>query len=349
MKKIFFYIVILIITSLFIEFGSWSIIKVYQSIYQPKKNTNFQRVNLKNESRRDYHVYHAFYGWKKNDITSEDINVKNNLRKTKKNPNWNLKSKIWFFGGSTMWGSSVSDKNTIPSLSSDLNHTFQPINFGEDGYNSGQSLNRLIEINDEINEGDHVVFFDGVNDSYANCSNLNGPNGTEQVRHIRRLISKDKNFLKGLYIEGITKFKKTNSFLLLNAIGKRIGLEDDLFKHYSCNQPEYAFKVAENLVRHWKIAEIITKNKKASFTCILQPNPYTATFKVNQNIRKIYKQATLDVYPKIKKLAESLECYRDLTNLFEEDYYIDECCHVSDVGNKIIAQKIMNILFKNES
>ena len=66
MKKIFFYIVILIITSLFIEFGSWSIIKVYQSIYQPKKNINFQRVNLKNESRRDYHVYHAFYGWKKN-------------------------------------------------------------------------------------------------------------------------------------------------------------------------------------------------------------------------------------------------------------------------------------------
>ena len=71
-----------------------------------------------------YNEYHAFYGWLKKDITSKNINVKNNLRKTKKNPKWNLKSKIWFFGGSTMWGAYVSDENTIPSLSSDLNHDF---------------------------------------------------------------------------------------------------------------------------------------------------------------------------------------------------------------------------------
>ena len=353
MKKFIFYIVLIAITFSFIEFGSWSTIKVYQLIMHPKKNTNFQRVKLKNEGTADYLVYHAFYGWKKNDITSENINVKNNLRKTKKNPNWNLKSKIWFFGGSTMWGSSVSDKNTIPSLSSDLDHAFQPINFGEDGYNSGQSLNRLIEINDEINEGDHVVFFDGVNDAFFNCHNTNGPNGHSRVALIRRLISNEKNFFKGLYIKGLEKFKMTNTFTVLNGIGKRIGLQDlkkiDDFKYYSCNQSEYAFKVAENLVRHWKIAEIITKNKKASFTCILQPNPYTATFKdkkIVKHVRKVYELSSLAVYPKVKELAKTLDCFHDLTNLFKEDYYYDDCCHVTGVGNKIIAQEIINILFK---
>ena len=146
MKKILFYTVIIIVAALFIEFGSWSIIKIYQSTTQPKTNINYKKVVLENESKNDYHEYYAFYGWKKKDIVSKNINVKNYLRKTKKNLNWDKKSKIWFFGGSTMWGSSVSDINTIPSLSSDLNHSFQPINFGEGGYNSGQALNRLIEV-----------------------------------------------------------------------------------------------------------------------------------------------------------------------------------------------------------
>ena len=102
----------------------------------------------------------------------------NNLRKTKKNPNWNLKSKIWFFGGSTIWGTSVSDENTIPSLSSDLNHDFQPVNVGENLYVSGQSLNRLIENIDNINETIPLfvrtiqIFFNLFTDKYIYLSKL---------------------------------------------------------------------------------------------------------------------------------------------------------------------------------
>ena len=355
MKKFIFYIILIAITFSFIEFGSWSTIKVYQLIKHPKKNTDFQAVisemnTVDGQPISNFTEYHAFYGWSKKDITSKNINVKNNLRKTKKNPTWNLKSKIWFFGGSTMWGHFVSDKNTIPSLSSDLNHDFQPVNVGEEAYVSGQSLNRLIENIDNINEGDHVVFYDGVNDTIDNCQSVNGPNGHDQVNRIRRLISNEENFFKGLYIKGLEKFKRTNTFTVLNGIGKRIGLQDlkkiDDFKHYSCDQNEYAFKFAESLVRHWKIAEIITKNKKANFTCILQPNPYTANFKVNQPTREVWKQSTLAVYPKIKELAKSLDCFNDLTNVFKEDYYFDYCCHVTSEGNKIISKKIINILFK---
>lgn len=352
MKKFIFYIILTAITFSFIEFGSWSTIKVYQLIKLPKKNTGNQTEIMPiidGQIVESFYEYNAFYGWSSKDIISKNINVKNNLRKTKKNPKWNLKSKIWFFGGSTMWGHGVSDENTIPSLSSDLNHNFQSVNVGVGAYVSGQSLNRLIEINDEINEGDHVVFLDGVNDVFNNC-NVSGPNGHAQVDRMRRLISNEKNFFKGLYIKGLEKFKMTNTFTVLNGIGKRIGLQDmriiDDFKHYSCDQNEYAFKVAESLVRHWKIAEIITKNKKASFTCILQPNPYTANFKVNQPTREVWKQSTLAVYPKIKELAKSLDCFNDLTNVFKEDYYTDNCCHITSEGNKILSREIINILFK---
>ena len=37
----------------------------------------------------------------------------------------------------------------------------------------------------------------------------------------------------------------------------------------------------------------------------------------------------------------------DLTNLFNEDYYFDWCCHTNVKGNKIISKKIINILFKS--
>jgi len=336
------------------EFGSWSIIQVHQLIKQPKnteiKNEISVTHTIDGRSVESFNEYQAFYGWSKKDITSKNINVKNKLRKTKKNHKWDLKSKIWFFGGSTMWGHEVSDENTIPSLSSELNHNFQPVNFGENGYNSGQSLNRLIENIDNINEGDHIIFFDGVNDATMNCQSVHGPNGHGEVNQIRRLISFEKKIFKGLPVKGLEKFKNTHTFTFLNAIGKRIGLQDqkkvDDFKHYSCNQNKYAYNVSKNLVRHWKIAEIIIKNKKANFTCILQPNPYTANFKVNQPVRKVWKQATLDIYPKIRKLAKSLDCFKDLTNVFNEDYYIDSCCHVTSEGNKIISKKIIDILFK---
>jgi len=366
MKKFILLVITTIIALLLIEFGSWSTIQVYQLIKYPKADTDIRGeivalTDIKSEidtlggmrefSPEDVYEYRAFYGWVKKDIYSKNINVINNQRKTKKNPNWDLKSRIWFFGGSSIWGDYVSDENTVPSLSSNLDHNFQPVNFAESGYNAGQSLNRLIENIDKINEGDHVVFFDGVNDAFGNCLSLNGPNGHHEVKKMRRLISYDENFLKSLFIRGFKKIQESHTVTLLNAIGKRIGLQDfkkiNEFNYYSCNQTEYAFKVAESLVRHWKIAEIITKNRKANFTCILQPNPYTANFKVNQSTIAFWKQATLDVYPKITELAKSLDCFNDLTNLFDEDYYFDGCCHVNAKGNKIISKKIINILFKS--
>ena len=348
MKKFFFFIITVSIIAIIFELMSFTVLKVYKKIYVPKIEKKYKKVNLENGSRRDYHQYHAFYGWKKKDITSESINVKNYLRKTESNSQWDSNSKIWFFGGSTMWGSGVPDEHTIPSYAAKLDHTFQPVNLGEDGYNAGQSLNRLIEIIDQINEGDHVIFFDGVNDSFSKCDTNNGSNGTEQVRHIRKLIEKDRHFFKGYLNSAAIKFTESNSFIFYNGVKKKLGFKDNKLKTYGCINSEYAFEVANSMVRHWKIGEIITKNKKANFHCILQPNPYTADFKVPHATKKVYRNATNDVYPIVKNLAKSLGCFSDFTKIFTEDFYIDECCHVSDLGNNILAREIINNIFRKK-
>jgi len=348
MKKFSFFIITVSITAIIFELMSFTVLKVYKKIYVSKIEKKYKKVNLENESRRDYHQYYAFYGWKKKDITSENINVKNHLRETTQNSKWDSKSKIWFFGGSTMWGSGVADNKTIPSYAAKLDHRFQPVNFGEDGYNAGQSLNRLIENIDQINEGDHIIFFDGVNDAFSKCDTNNGPNGSEQVRHIRKLIEKDKHPFKGMLVSVGSKFTESNTFKLYNGIKKKLGFKDNYLNTYGCVNSEYAFEVANSMVRHWKIGEIITKNKKANFHCMLQPNPYTADFKVSHPTNKNYQNATKDVYPIIRNLAKSLDCFSDFTKIFTEDFYIDECCHVSDLGNDILAREFINNIFRKE-
>jgi len=79
---------------------------------------------------------------------------------------------IWFFGGSTTYGSGVPDDSTVPSyLSRDLNASgagcYVVTNLGVEGYNTNQELILLTE---EIKKGRHpdvAVFLDGLNDAYV--------------------------------------------------------------------------------------------------------------------------------------------------------------------------------------
>lgn len=81
---------------------------------------------------------------------------------------------VWTFGGSTMYGSGVPDWATIPSyLSHDLNTLGQSCvvvsNFGVEGYVTDQEL---ILLEERLRAGGHpdiVIFYDGLNDSMAQC------------------------------------------------------------------------------------------------------------------------------------------------------------------------------------
>ncbi|HEY6339379.1 MAG TPA: SGNH/GDSL hydrolase family protein [Candidatus Sulfotelmatobacter sp.] len=81
---------------------------------------------------------------------------------------------IWMFGGSTMYGVGVPDWATIPSyLSGDLNagaqHCVMVSNFGVEGYVTDQEL---IWLEEQLKAGGHpdiVIFYDGLNDSMAQC------------------------------------------------------------------------------------------------------------------------------------------------------------------------------------
>jgi lysophospholipase L1-like esterase len=73
--------------------------------------------------------------------------------------------RVYIFGGSTMWGYGVPDNNTIPHyLQSGLPQNVCVVNQADVGYNSTQSLIRLLELLQRGDVPDMVIFYDGSND-----------------------------------------------------------------------------------------------------------------------------------------------------------------------------------------
>lgn len=301
----------------------------------PNQNEETFQFQNDTESFQGY-PYKAFVGWESPMISSKTLNIDEDLRRVTTNPEPESATKVHFFGGSTMWGHSVSDKNTIPSQFAELSGKTS-INYGEQAYNSRQSLNRLLNNLSDIQSGDTVVFFDGVNDVYHNCLGLNSANGHPREGFIKAALENKSQSTSALW--SIIQSSSINRFA--RGIGQKLdsNSNDKNFSELNrCDEEEYAEDVASFLVDSWAATEAIVRSKGARFVCVLQPNPYTLSsepFSHNAN----YETQIHQVYPKIRAKAQSLGCFTDYSALFQEDHYIDHCCHVNAKGNLEIARQ----------
>ncbi len=118
--------------------------------------------------------------------------------------------RIFMFGGSAMIGFGARDDFTIPSiLARELSETTVPnvvvSNFGQTGYVSSQELLTLMEELKGGNVPDLVIFYDGVNDTFAALQK--GVAGLPQNEHNRarefNLLSEQRRF--ELYGEAISR------------------------------------------------------------------------------------------------------------------------------------------------
>jgi len=80
--------------------------------------------------------------------------------------------RVFFFGGSTLWGLGARDDSTIPSLVSRrltdaLGPCVEVVNFGELGFVNTQEMVQLLRELQAGQRPDAVVFYDGVNDVFS--------------------------------------------------------------------------------------------------------------------------------------------------------------------------------------
>ena len=74
-----------------------------------------------------------------------------------------------FFGGSTMWGTGVDNHGTIPFFYNSMNKNEVVYNHGESGFVSRQNLARLINLINQDEKANKVIFYDGWNDITELC------------------------------------------------------------------------------------------------------------------------------------------------------------------------------------
>ena len=77
--------------------------------------------------------------------------------------------RVWFFGGSTMFGLGQRDRGTIPSVISELAERdgvpIEVVNYGVPGYTNWSELQQYLELSSsDAPPPDLVVFYDGIND-----------------------------------------------------------------------------------------------------------------------------------------------------------------------------------------
>jgi len=292
--------------------------------------------------------YHDYSVWRGGEFNGETINVSpDGVRKTigYNNSDSNLR-KVYFFGGSTMWGSGVIDEFTIPSL---FNQEFKvnSTNFGESGHIARQSLAILIDEYIKNGKKDHanngkknIIFYNGVNEVANMCRTEVKEMSTPREAEIRnKLNSKSLEF----------------SYLVrpLADFVHKIRLKFDLFGHEKSmyrdcfSYPNKAERVALSLVKTWSIASKLAKQNGDEFLAILQPVAFIGNADVS-NLQKIksvesreLKKQYMSVYPLIRRYAtrdKNLN-FVDFSDIYDDKKVYIDFCHVSPQGNFLVISE----------
>tara|TARA_B100000242_G_scaffold242191_1_gene182318 strand:+ start:155 stop:1291 length:1137 start_codon:yes stop_codon:yes gene_type:complete len=322
--------------------------------YYPTYENNKFSIQLLNEFNNLTSKYKSFIGWRRENVEGKYTNISGsyNVRKSKGE---GIKNSVWFFGGSTMWGTGASDLQTIPSHFNSI--TNKPVyNFGETGWTSRQSLNQLINVIGDEYTPSLVVFYDGVNDVVHQCRSeikiLPVHSREKKIQNVLKPLPIQKRiskFILSPYIQTARKF--SIQFPMINQINSN---------EYDCeiNQAK-ARTIAKHLVNNWQTAYAISKSKGFKFYGILQPTLFTTKtnseyfpswrVRANSDLEIQFRTIYPLILQEIERYCESDKNFcSSIINgtdwLDGTDNIFIDFCHINSLGNKVIAKSIQSIL-----
>jgi len=345
---------------------------------------NYEQENIKYAVKifEDYAApktsYHSFVGYRRNQYDGEAVTVGSDGFRN--SINHGVNDSVWFFGGSTMWGTGSDDKRTIPSFfAKETGDTV--LNLGESGYNSVQEFIQLQLMLLKGNKPKEVIFYDGVNDGYYFCQN----DSQDQIRHaytsrytslkkehataVRKLKEKplivfERIFEKIVefylhplvYFQSKTDEAKSGSNLISDVPFKSITITK---KYLHCDDPNFAKKAANLTIKSWRAASALLQDQGIPVWYVLQPTATVKSYKykldyiVNSEKQAIVneKDSYESYYTALKNEFfascdefEDCSSFIDLSDLFidiEDNIFIDTC-HVSPNGNSLVSAALIN-------
>ena len=323
--------------------------RVLQRRWLPKVNAKSRRASLEDTelARKIYREdgqlrtrYEPYVAWTRRPFAGETTTINdagNRVTPAPGDREGSVAGHVRFFGGSTMWGTGVDDRNTIPAHFNALHPGYAVENHGEAGYISRQGLARVIDLYERGEPMDLVIFYDGCNDLYTLCREDVTLTGHREQAKMARILTKSSAVADGLV---------GSTLEVARAIAQELGLGEDEPGVLCPDDPEFAQRVAETMVNNWRIARHVTQLAGGEFHAFLQPvatlgSPNTEY--LGDRTRGRRARCYLTVYPLVQKIIreEGEDWMHDLTDAFDvEEYLYIDSCHVNARGNEIIAGRM---------
>lgn len=249
---------------------------------------------------------------------------------------------VRFFGGSAMWGTGVADEETIPAFFHRLEPGFRVVNHGESGFSTRQGLAQLVNLVNQGEAMDMVVFYDGNNDAVTYCRTDVEINGHVHANKIQGLLKPSSwlwNDLTGPLLELLSGKWTTR---LLRGPGPYPTRCEDA--------PEVVERIAATMVRNWQLAREVARAGGADFLAVLQPVASIGSPRVDHLEPRDYAKDNVQnlVYPVVRRLlAETgADWFHDFSDVFdgEREYTYIDVCHVTANGTRRVAERIHRIL-----
>jgi hypothetical protein len=279
--------------------------------------------------------YHSYIGWRREPYDGKTITVSGAYRERKTTPEGQTQQPlVYFFGGSTMWGTGADDASTIPSIFA-RETGFRARNFGESGYTAHQDLEMMLRLLQDGHQPDVVVFYDGVNDVAMKCRSELGPHSTSQEAQFRRQLDAGIGTLS-FYLLPIRDLLQRSSW--------KVNREQA--QAYDCDSNgQKAAGVRHALLHDWQLARTVAESRGIRFVGVLQPVSYfSRTNKTYLPKDVALEKQYVSVYPQLQDMAIKAG-FASLVGVLdvEEPVYID-FCHLSPNGNVIVARRLAEIV-----
>jgi lysophospholipase L1-like esterase len=279
--------------------------------------------------------YYSYIGWRRKPYSGETITVAGPYGERKTAPEGRSDQPlVYFFGGSTMWGTGVDDASTIPSLFA-RETGVRARNFGESGYTAHQSLEMLLRLLQDGHRPDIVVFYDGVNEVAVKCRGELGSHSTSEEMRFRTRLDAGVG-TAGFYLLPIRDLLQWASW----------ELRGQPARGYDCDvNAEKAAAVRSALIHDWQVARTVAESRGIRFVGVLQPvSTFSQTEKTYLPGETMLEKQYLSVYPRLQEMA-ARHGFASLVGALDirEPVYVD-FWHLSPNGNTIIARRLAEIL-----
>jgi hypothetical protein len=257
-----------------------------------------------------------------------------------------------------MWGTGAPDWGTIPAyLQADftalLHEPVCVINFGESGFVSMQSVIQLIQELQSGNIPHLVIYYDGVNDTYA--AYQSGRSTHQNFNQIADRLQKGESPPPSF----VAWIESLNSFHLLKRFGAGVRQNPqnstDLltYKTMGIDTGTLSDSIVETYISSYEIVHALAREYGFKPLFFWQPIITVGDKSLTgeeQEMKGRLDPALIElyesVYRRVQQIAEKYEDLYYMAKVFDEYeplVWIDSA-HVIPEGNRLIAQKMLQVI-----